>query len=269
MNTSATHTTHTAAMTHPMRRSLRAAFIPVFVAAAAAAWGCARSNQQGTFPDNGDSGVGGFGGDGGDGAAPPIQGLTSISLAPTTASLTLQLPVTAPGATTQLEAKGTFQDGHTADVTAAVSWSVSPIGIAGVTAGAFSSPAPGTFGVVAVAGPITSDTATIKVTLTGNVVAPGVTQGDLDGTPSGAAPTIAYPLDGSLFPYQLGPIEFQVVPTTPARRRLASPSRATTSTSRSTRRACPSRPLRFPTHAPSRFRRRSSRCSMARAKARS
>jgi hypothetical protein len=116
----------------------------------------------------------------------------------------------------QLQAEGTFQDGHTADVTTAVSWSVSPFGVAGVTAGAFSSQGPGSFAVVASAGAITSDSATIKVTLTGSVVAAGVNQGDLDGTPGGAAPAIAYPLDGALFPYRLGPIEFQVVPTTPA-----------------------------------------------------
>ena len=31
-----------------------------------------------------------------------------------------------PGATTELKAEGTFQDGHTADVTGAVFWSLSP-----------------------------------------------------------------------------------------------------------------------------------------------
>src|SRR6202042_2865985 len=35
----------------------------------------------------------------------------------------------------------------------------------------------------------------------------------LDGTPGGAAPTIAYPLDGALFPYHYGDLAFQVVPT--------------------------------------------------------
>jgi hypothetical protein len=49
----------------------------------------------------------------------------------------------------------------------------------------------------------------------------GVTQSDLDGTPGGATdggagPAIVYPLNGSLFPYLLGPLEFQVVPTSAA-----------------------------------------------------
>src|SRR6202007_1861870 len=136
---------------------------------------------------------GGFGGDSG---PPPIQGLTSISLTPTMTTLSLQYPVTPPGATTQLKAEGTFQDGHTADVSASVSWSISPSDVAVVRSGAFSSIAPGSFTVTAIAGSVASNPATVTVTLTGTVVGMGVTQGDLDGTPSGGTPTIAYPLDG-------------------------------------------------------------------------
>jgi hypothetical protein len=124
--------------------------------------------------------------------------------------------VSSPGAATHLQAVGTFDDGHTADVTASVSWSVSPSGLAYVNGGAFTSQFAGTFSVVALSGAVTSNPATVAVTLTGNVVGPGITQGDLDGAPSGGVPTIAYPLDGSLFPYQLAPIEFQVVPTSPS-----------------------------------------------------
>ncbi len=141
---------------------------------------------------------------------------TSISLTPATAALSLQYPVSATGVTTQLTAKGTFQDGHTADVTAQVSWVITPSGAATVNAGTFVSLGAGTFTVTATSGSVTSNAATITVTLTGTVVGMGVTQGDLDGTPSGAAPTIAYPLDGALFPFQLGPIEFQVVATSSA-----------------------------------------------------
>jgi hypothetical protein len=116
-------------------------------------------------------------------------------------------------ASTRLVAEGTFQDGHTADVSASVAWAVAPSDAAGVQDGTFSTQAPGTFSVTASAGAIASNTATVTVTLTGAVVGAGVTQGDLDGTPGPGAPSVVYPLDGALFPYQLGPIEFQMVPT--------------------------------------------------------
>jgi len=190
----------------------------VVVSAAVGWWGCGQNGgeAEGSFSVDTDGGNGDNGfGDGGGNAA-PIQGLTSISVTPATTALTLQYPVSPPGATTQLKAEGKFQDGHSADVTTSVAWTISPSDIAMVGAGAFTSMAPGTFTVTAVAGTITSNPATVTVTLTGSVVGMGVTQGDLDGTPSGGAPTIAYPLDGALFPYQLGPIEFQVVATSPS-----------------------------------------------------
>ena len=125
-----------------------------------------------------------------------------------------------PGATTQLKAEGTFSDGHTSDVTSLVSWMLTPPSeIATVGGGAFASMTPRDVFTRDRARWIWSLRArppTVTVTLTGTVVGMGVTQGDLDGTPSGSGPTIAYPLDGALFPYQLGPIEFQVVPTSPS-----------------------------------------------------
>ena len=203
-----------------MNRLLSAAFLSVIVSSAAVAGGCGQK-QQTTFPasgdDDSDSGsmVGNFQ-DASDMMSQTIPGLTSIAITPAMSSLMLQYPVTAPGATTQLKAVGTFQNGSTSDVTTQVTWSVTPPLIASATGGAFASASPGTFTVLATAGMVTSSPATVTVTLTGNVVGMGVTQGDLDGTPSGTGPTIAYPLDGALFPYELGPIEFQVVPTSSA-----------------------------------------------------
>jgi hypothetical protein len=193
-----------------MRRIVSTAFLASIVALAGAGGGCGGASLR-SFP--GDDGGGGTTGDS---APPPIAGLASIAVTPASTSLTLQYPVTAPGATTQLQAQGTFQDGHTADVTATVSWGVTPFGLATVNAGAFASQAPGTFSVVAVSGSVTSAPATVTVALKGAVVGAGVTQGDLDGTPGGPAPTIVYPLDGALFPYKLGPIAFQVVPSSPS-----------------------------------------------------
>jgi hypothetical protein len=157
------------------------------------------------------SGTGGGGTGAGSGGGAPAASPTSISLTPATAALSLQYPVSASGATTPLTAKGTFADGHVADVTSQATWVVTPGGAATVNGGAFASATAGTFTVTASSGSVISNAATITVTLTGDVVGSGVTQSDLDGTPSGAAPTIAYPLDGSLFPYLLGPIAFQVV----------------------------------------------------------
>jgi hypothetical protein len=194
-----------------LREFLRFGLFAGLVVAAASAWvGCAAAGAHGGGGSGG--GDAGFGDDGG-GSAPTIQGLVSIALSPAASSLTLTYPVTSPGATTQLTATGTFQDGHTADVTQAVSWAVSPGDLASVGGGLFGSLVPGSFTVTALAGSVTSNPVTVSVKLTGNVVASGIPQADLDGSPAGSAPTIAYPLDGALFPYALGPIEFQVVPT--------------------------------------------------------
>jgi hypothetical protein len=211
-------TAHAAKAARPIRRSLRATLLLVAAVAGSAAWSCANGSGShagpGTGVETSDSGTGiEFGGDA---SSPTIQGLVSIAITPATTSLTLAYPVAFPGATAQLTAEGKFQDGHSADVSASVTWTISPGDIASVGSGAFSSQAPGTFTVTAVAGSIVSSPATVAVTVTGTVVGTGITQGDLDGTPSGAAPTIAYPLDGALFPFQLGPIEFQVVPTSAA-----------------------------------------------------
>ncbi len=43
--------------------------------------------------------------------------------------------------------------------------------------------------------------------------ATGITTTALDGTPSGTAPTISYPLDGALFPLNFGDLGWQVVPS--------------------------------------------------------
>jgi hypothetical protein len=197
-----------------MGRRVGTTVLGAALSVAAASSGCGTSKGGGFQPmgDAGDASMS-FGDSG---PTPPIQGLKSITVSPAMTSLTLQYPVTPPGATVQLKAEGTFDDGHSADVTASVGWAISPAGIAFMNGSTFTSQAPGTFGVVAFAGTITSNSATVTVTLTGNVVGSGITQGDLDGTPAGTSPTIAYPLDGALFPYKLGPIEFQVVPTSPS-----------------------------------------------------
>jgi hypothetical protein len=198
-------------------RLVTTALFAAVLAFVGAASGCASASGSGFTGGAGldggaDVGVGVFG-DGAPSGGAPIEGLASILLTPPSTSLTLQYPATTQ-ATTQLTAEGSFMTGPMQNVTSQVSYSIDPPGMASVNDGLFASPAPGTFTITASAGSVTSNSVTVTVTLAGTVVGMGVTQADLDGTPgAGGAPTIAYPLDGALFPYQLGPIEFQVVPT--------------------------------------------------------
>jgi hypothetical protein len=142
---------------------------------------------------------------------PPLVGLRSISISPSTSALTLAYGSTAP-ATTSLTATGVFADGSSKNVTTQVQWSVRPVA-ATVSNGAFKTQSPGAYVVIASSGTITSNAANVVVKLTGTVNPGGIDTTKLGGTPSGSAPQIAYPLDGALFPAQLGDLAFQVVPS--------------------------------------------------------
>jgi hypothetical protein len=137
-------------------------------------------------------------------------GLESITITPATATQTITYPQ-APQPET-LKATGTFAGGATMDVTGCVAWTSSSPGLAMVVGGSFTPGGAGQFTVTAANGAV-SGSATVTVKLTG-VVNPGnLDTTKFDGTPGGAAPTIAYPLDGALFPYHYGDLAFQVVPT--------------------------------------------------------
>jgi hypothetical protein len=152
------------------------------------------------------------------------DGLMTITVSPATTSLTMMYSATQAPLTQTLKAQGTFMDGSTQDVTTCAVWSVTPYGPATaptttVKDGAFSTTSPGVFtvtvGAVASKGSTTAitGTATITVMLTGTVVSGGVATTVLDGTPSGTAPTIAYPLDNSMFPFSFGDLGWQIVPS--------------------------------------------------------
>jgi hypothetical protein len=117
-----------------------------------------------------------------------------------------------------LTAQGTFNGGIEQDVTACAVWTVSPSGPA-VAGGAFSATTAGLYTVTASAvaslgsTTVITGTTTITVKLTGAVNANNITTAVLDGTPSGMAPTIVYPLDGSLFPLNFGDLGWQVLPS--------------------------------------------------------
>jgi hypothetical protein len=113
----------------------------------------------------------------------------------------------------QFTATGTFKDGTTSDVTQCAGWSVSPaVGSISQT-GALSAGAAGQYTVTANSGQAMGS-AVITIKLTGVANASGITASLLDATPTGTAPTIAYPLDGALFPYHFGDLAFQMLPAT-------------------------------------------------------
>jgi hypothetical protein len=177
---------------------------------AAAAAGCAASGKHdlgvATFGDAGD-----FSLDGSSAASISCTGIKSIGVTPASGSLSLAYGSASASATQPLKATATYSDGSQKDVTSGLAWNVVP-DLASAAAGQFMSASAGKFTVTASCGSA-SGTATVLVKLTGTAVGQGVTASDLDATPSGGAPSIAYPIDGSLFPFQLAPLEFQVVPT--------------------------------------------------------
>lgn len=146
------------------------------------------------------------------------DGLESITVTPASTPLTLPYSPTPSAVTTTLTATGKFKDGSTSDITACAVLTVSPSGPT-VGGGAFSTTTAGYFTVtveaVSSAGSSTviGGSATVIVTLTGTANSGGVSTTGLSGTPSGAPLTVAYPLDGALFPLHFGDLGFQVVPS--------------------------------------------------------
>jgi hypothetical protein len=188
-------------------RSLGGILVVVLAAAGAS---CA---QAGTHAP----GSMGGGGDAGDDSSAALQGLVSLSVTPTSSSLSLVYASSIAPAQVQLTATGTFQDGSTRDVTGAVGWTIDPSSLATTADGMFASSVAGKFSVTASWSQV-SAAAAVLVKLTGDVVDPGAqaAKQGLDGTPGGSPPTVAYPLDGALFPFGLAPIEFQMVPSATA-----------------------------------------------------
>jgi hypothetical protein len=128
----------------------------------------------------------------------------------------------APGSA-MFQAIGTMKDGSTQDVTTRVSWPSAVTSLV-VIQGRATAALPGTYNIVAKSGSITSaPAATLLAQFSGNFIGTGFdpgAQATLDGQASGSA-QIAYPLDGALFPKNLGPIYVHIVKTgTPTSARL-------------------------------------------------
>jgi hypothetical protein len=196
---------------HPLKAMRR--LLPTLLAAGALSTatvaGCAaRGTHDPGLATFGDAGA--FGLD--DGSPSPTISCTGIkSIGVTPASTALSLAYGSASAQQPLKATATYSDGSQKDVTSGLAWDVGPGNLASASDGKFTSANAGKFTVTASCGSV-SGTATVLVKLTGTVVGQGVTASDLDGMPGGSAPTIAYPLDGALFPLGLAPLEFQLVP---------------------------------------------------------
>jgi hypothetical protein len=160
---------------------------------------CAACSQSATSNGNPDLG----------GAA----AVTKLEVSPATASVALMSGT----ATSSFTAKATFADGSSADVSMKAAWQASPIGVM-VQNGAVTATAAGRYTIVAVYGMQTAS-AQLDVSLTGSSDNTGFAAGDhakLDAAPQAGTPTIAYPLDGALFPSNLAPIEVHVKKSDPA-----------------------------------------------------
>jgi hypothetical protein len=191
----------------------------------ATAGGCAAPQPGGTFTTT-DGGNPTFG-DGGPGPVTTFDAntgtlgpvpmgtcdptLQTITITPPTVSTTVAYGSTT-SVTQQFTASGTLADGTKQDVTTCAAWVTTAPDFATVMGGSFSTTTAGQYTITASSGSA-SGTAVVTVKLTGTANPTNVDTTALDGVPGGAAPQIAYPLDGSLFPFHFGDLAFQVVPT--------------------------------------------------------
>ncbi|WP_438024864.1 hypothetical protein [Sorangium sp. So ce233] len=184
-----------------------ALLLALAMAIAAAGAACSSSSDGGTGAPSG--GAQGGGGSSSSGASGAVEGLVSLRVDPGTTSVEFAY---GKAAAVQLSAIGRFQDGSERDVTDRVTWSADDL-FAHVDAGQLTTASPGLVRVTAADGSITA-TADVTVKLAGEIALPGAPPGAseaLGGTPEAAsAPAIAYPLDGALFPSNIGSVELQV-----------------------------------------------------------
>lgn len=188
-------------------------------------FGCAgvKGKPSDTGSGGGSGNHTGSGGTGNVVMMPSIPGLTGITVSPGNTNVSLAAGSIAGqlSGTASFTATGAFQDGSSKDVTSMVNWTSSPSVGVQVSGGSVNVSAPGQFTIRASSGSL-SGTATLSATFTGNFTCMDFdttgascasfntgSESKLDGNSSGST-TIAYPLDGSLFPENLGPIQVHV-----------------------------------------------------------
>ena len=187
------------------RLSTAAVLASLVAAAIAAGPGCGSGSGASGFGDDASVPDAGATGDAG-----PLDGLVSLEVTPADASLRAGDTTTSQAFT----ARGRFTDGSSRDVTSLVAWSAFPTAL--LTASGPRVTPTGVGGgdgtVSAVSGSVTG-TAKVHVAFAKTVLAAGAPPGSdtkLGGPPATAlAATLLYPLDGALFPPNLGPMEIQ------------------------------------------------------------
>jgi hypothetical protein len=145
-----------------------------------------------------------------------IDGLQRIEIAPASASLTV---TDASAPTQQFTATGHFADGHTADVTQQLQWTLSDATLGGIGGGLFtSSPQRGGRALVQATDGVQLGNAQLAFKLStvhfstndGSTAGPDAATRFAGGTTDPAlAPALAYPLDGAMVPRNLGELEVQ------------------------------------------------------------
>jgi len=156
--------------------------------------------------------TGGGGGAGSGGSVgPAIAGLQSIDVSPGSQTVPLTASGSALSGSASFTATGHFDDGHTEDITSKVGWP-SQFKSLHVQGGAATVTAPGSYTITAASGSVTG-TATLIASFTGNRLAADFNPGGvaiMDGTPSATPAVIAYPLDHSILPPNLNPVQVHI-----------------------------------------------------------
>ncbi len=153
--------------------------------------------------------------------SPAIAGLASLTITPT--SPTLTVTGTTP-ATQVFTATGKFTDGHTADVSLQVDWTIDDVGLAEFTADKLTSNvsrggksfinASAATAIASTSLTLVLDESTTDPTSTNLPANPAsLFTGTADPT---RAPQVVYPADGTLVPPNLGKLEIHFTPGAPA-----------------------------------------------------
>ena len=190
-------------------KQLRAPLVLIVGVAFLTSAGCAGTKPNETNA-TGTGGVGGIGG----GGLPAINGLESLTVAPTSATVTLTAG--AAGNLTSTAQKFTATGvvfGETKDVSALVDWYVDLKGVIVDPNGNATATAPGIYSITAKSGNLQA-WATLTASFSGAIFDPGFNQTNnnktvLDGAASGTT-SITYPTDHALFPSNLSPIYAQM-----------------------------------------------------------
>ncbi|MFO0606763.1 MAG: hypothetical protein U0324_26560 [Polyangiales bacterium] len=147
-----------------------------------------------------------------EGDLPDVSLLRSLEITPARSDLALVRGMTTQ---TQLRLTGRYADGQSRDLTRSVAWTVSGPP-ATVRDGLFVTSSPGAF-TVSVTLNARLAQATVNVRVTGDLSladAPADAAARLGGAVAGGArPEVAYPLDGAIFPANLGDVEVHVTKT--------------------------------------------------------